>query len=73
MLKRRLAARDHAVGEISDARLEDFFMLDRAYEPPVELDHEHLIAIRSARSADAVVVATLKTLAGCRAKSAATR
>jgi uncharacterized protein len=36
-IKRRLTARDKSLGEISDARLEDFDKLNAAYEPPSEL------------------------------------
>ncbi len=66
-LKKRLAARAHAESEISDARLEDFAMLDRAYEPPGELAPPRLIAVKTARTTEAVVVATLKALAKGRA------
>ena len=38
-------------------------MLDRAYEPPDELAPPHLIAVKTARTSEAVVVATLQTLA----------
>ena len=69
MLKKRLAARAQSAGEISDARLEDFAMLDRAYEPPDELAPRHFIAVKTARTTEAVVVATLKTLARRRAET----
>jgi len=36
-IKRRLKARGETIGEISDARLEDFEKLSAAYEPPSEL------------------------------------
>ncbi len=67
-LKKRLAARAQSAGEISDARLEDFAKLDRAYEPPDELAPRHFIAVKTARTTEAVVVATLKRLADDRAR-----
>ena len=70
-IRKRLAARAHAAGEISDARLEDFALLDRAYEPPDELDARHFIAVKTARTSEAVVVTTLKILAQRRADRAA--
>jgi uncharacterized protein len=68
-LKRRLAARAHSTGEISDARLDDFPALDRAYEPPVELDRHHFITVKTARTSEAVVAAALKQLTQLRAQS----
>jgi hypothetical protein len=61
-LKKRLVARAQSMGEISDARLDDFPMLDRAYEPPIELDANTLVAVKTARTSEAVVIATLKKL-----------
>jgi predicted kinase len=66
-IRKRLAAREHATGEISDARLEDFPMLDDGYEPPDELERGNLLTVKTARSAEAVVVATLQRLARRRA------
>lgn len=67
-IKRRLAARSRSTGEISDARLEDYAMLDRAYEPPSEVGPGHLIGVRTARTSEAVVTAALKGLARRRAR-----
>ncbi len=36
-IKRRLKGRGETIGEISDARLEDFEKMSAAYEPPSEL------------------------------------
>ncbi|MGB8168543.1 MAG: AAA family ATPase [Chthoniobacteraceae bacterium] len=66
-VRKRLAARARAEGEISDARLEDLAKLDRAYEPPDELGPSHFVAVKTARTSESVVVATLKTLARRRA------
>ena len=67
-LKRRLAARAHSAGEISDARLEDFSMLERSYERPTEIAAEDFIAVKTARTSEAVTIATLKRLAQRRAR-----
>lgn len=69
-IRQRLAARARTAGEISDARLEDFPALARAYESPTELGPHRLIAVKSARTSEAVVAAVLKSLAERRAKSA---
>ena len=45
-------------------------MLGRAYEPPIELDPLHFFAVKTARTSEAVVVATLKTLAQRHARNA---
>jgi aminoglycoside phosphotransferase family enzyme/predicted kinase len=60
-LQQRLAARAHAHGEISDARLEDLPMLDRAYTSPVELEPAHFVVARMVRPVPVVVAAVLKT------------
>jgi len=39
--RKRLEARERKAHEVSDARLEDFEMLNRSYEPPLELDLQH--------------------------------
>lgn len=62
-IRRRLDARARSTAEISDARLEDFAALARAYEPPTELRPPQLIAVKSARTWEAVVAAVLKALA----------
>jgi aminoglycoside phosphotransferase family enzyme/predicted kinase len=65
--KRRLAARARSTREISDARLEDYTKLDRGYQPPMELDRKHCVAAKTARTFEAVLVTTLKSLAYRRA------
>lgn len=62
-LRRRLAARAHSTAEISDARLDDFPALDRAYQPPTELDPAHCFPVKTARPPEAVTLATLRALA----------
>lgn len=66
-IKSRLKKRERSSGEISDARLGDFPALDRAYEPPTELEPRHFLAVKTARTSEAVVFATLKSLAQRRA------
>ncbi len=61
-IRNRLKERAHSAGAISDARLDDFPILDAAYERPDELDQRHSFAVKTARTAEAVVVATLKAL-----------
>ena len=68
-IRSRLKERACLPGEISDARLDDFPMLDRAYEPPTELEPQHFFAVKTARTSEAVIVATLQTLAQRRARS----
>jgi predicted kinase len=69
-IKSRLKARARSAGEVSDARLDDFPVLDAAYEPPVELEPQHFFAVKTARTSEAVVVATLKGLAQLHARIA---
>ncbi len=61
-IRKRLAARVQSANEISDARLEDLAILDRAYEPPDELNARDFIPVKTARTAEAVVTATLRRL-----------
>ena len=72
-IKKRLADRAHSVGEISDARLEDFTTLERKYEPPRELGPQHIIAVKTARNSETVVASALKLLAQRRAPAAGRR
>jgi hypothetical protein len=51
---------------VSDARLEDFEMLNRSYEPPLELDLQHRITVGTEHSLDATVAETLKALTECK-------
>ena len=48
-LRNRLRSRENAGDVISDARLEDFEMLSRKYDPPNEIEPEHLIGIDTGR------------------------
>lgn len=66
-IKGRLKARARSTSEISDARLDDFPMLDALYEPPTELDRRHFLAVKAARTPKAALVATLRILAQRRA------
>lgn len=67
-LRRRLAARARSDHEISDARLEDYPTLNSLYEPPAELAKPHLLKVKTARTFEAVLAATLKALAQRRAR-----
>jgi len=58
----RLRARDKSVGEISDARLEDFEKLTAAYEPPSELAQD-LIKISTTNAVSDTVQGVLLRLA----------
>lgn len=62
-LKMRLKRRDAAAFEISDARLEDFQMLNRSYEPPAELDAAHYFVVSTEMSPAEAVARTLKIMA----------
>lgn len=62
-IRQRLAARARSTAEISDARLDDLPILDRTYELPHELASGQFLAMKTARPSEAVVIATLKTLA----------
>lgn len=69
-IKQRLKARSLAIGEISDARLEDFPALSRIYKRPSELPSRHLVVVDSTRRPDGAVLATLRALAQRRARRA---
>ena len=60
-IKRRLKARERNVGEVSDARLEDFQKLTADYEAPSEV--AELIRVSTAGSALGTVKAVLLSLA----------
>jgi predicted kinase len=64
--KKRLEARERKARELSDARLEDFEMLNRSYEPPLELDLQHRITVGTEQSLEATVAETLKALTECK-------
>lgn len=67
-IRRRLGRRSESAGEISDARIEDFPALDRAYEPPSELPPAQFLAVTTAGEPRAAVAAVLKALAGRHAR-----
>lgn len=52
LIKERLGRRDDSENVVSDARLEDFEMLDRNYEPPTEIDPTLLLQIDTGISLD---------------------
>jgi aminoglycoside phosphotransferase family enzyme/predicted kinase len=62
-VKQRLRAREAKPGEVSDARLEDFAMLTRLYEPPLELPSAKYVKVRTAGPLDPVVTKALQSLA----------
>lgn len=47
VVKSRLKSRDEGKGAISDARLEDFEMLDSRYQPPNEITPNHKIEVNT--------------------------
>ncbi|VVM07965.1 hypothetical protein MAMC_01920 [Methylacidimicrobium cyclopophantes] len=61
--KTRLSAREKEPGTVSDARLENFALLDDRYEPPAELSDKELVAIRSDRGPEEVLSEVLRALA----------
>ena len=63
ILKSRLIERERKTNEVSDARLEDFEMLTRSYQAPVEVAQHRLITIDTGRSLESTLVETLKALA----------
>jgi predicted kinase len=70
LLKRRLKEREGKSGEVSDARIEDFEMIDRSYEAPSELGAHQLIVVNTERSQEAAVMEALMALAWRAAASA---
>ena len=62
-VKQRLRMRGTKREEQSDARLEDFDLLTRLYELPVELPKEDRIPVRTNRSLQATLTAALSALA----------
>ena len=61
--RRRLKKREHSTDEISDARWEDFQMLNHNYEAPRELPAQRLLKIRAGKDLESTLTATLKGLA----------
>ena len=62
VLKRRLRARETKPEELSDARLEDFEMVTRLYEPPIELTRDCYLQIQTSTPLNQTVTKALKTL-----------
>jgi aminoglycoside phosphotransferase family enzyme/predicted kinase len=62
-VKQRLRMREADPGEISDARLEDFDMLTRLYNPPIEIPAGQRARIRTTGPHDAIVTKALQSLA----------
>ena len=69
-IKQRLGRRSNSAGEISDARIEDFIVLDGAYQPPAELGERHFFPVKTARSPEKAAAGILKFLARRRACAA---
>ena len=61
-VKRRLRARESRHEEVSDARLGDYEMLNRQYEPPVEVDSTRCLKVRTAGPLVRIVTGTLRSL-----------
>jgi aminoglycoside phosphotransferase family enzyme/predicted kinase len=68
-VKQRLRAREAKPDEVSDARLEDFGMLTRLYEPPVELPAAQYVKVRTAGPLDQTVTKALQNLARLQVES----
>lgn len=66
-VRQRLAAREYSRNEFSDARLEDFPALERAYESPKEVDSRHCLSIRVAGAPAGTLTVILQGLARRRA------
>ena len=62
-VKQRMRARETKPEEVSDARLEDFDMLTRLYEPAIELPRNQRIAINTSAPLNQTVTFALKALA----------
>jgi len=68
-VKQRLRVREARSDEVSDARLEDFGVLTRLYEPPVELPADRLLRIRAAGPLAQTVTKALQNLARLQVES----
>ena len=62
-VRRRLREREAQPEEISDARLDDFTMLTRLYEPPLELPKNQRVKVRTTVPPEATLTAALTALA----------
>jgi hypothetical protein len=72
-VKQRLRAREAKPDEVSDARLEDFDMLTRLYEPPTELSARQCAKVNSSGPLDQTVTKALRSLAGLQVEQSASR
>jgi predicted kinase len=72
-VKQRLRAREAKPDEVSDARLEDFDMLTRLYEPPTELSARQCAKVTSSGPLDQTVTKALRSLAGLQVEQSASR
>ena len=61
-VKQRLRAREAKPDEVSDARLEDFDMLTRLYEPSLELPAGQCVKVRTSGPLDQTVTKALQSL-----------
>jgi hypothetical protein len=68
-VKQRLRVREAKPDEISDARLEDFAMLTRLYEPPVELPVAQCVKVCTSGPHDQTVTRALQSLARLQVES----
>ena len=68
-VKQRLRAREAKPDEVSDARLEDFDMLTRLYEPPLELPAGQCGKVRISGPLDQTVTKALQSLARIQVES----
>ena len=68
-VKQRLRAREAKPDEVSDARLEDFDILTRLYEPPDELPVAQCVKVRTAGPLEQTVTKALQNLARLQVES----
>ena len=61
-VKQRLRSREDQPDEVSDARLEDFEMLAKLYEPPTELPASRCPQIQTSTPLNEAVTTALKSL-----------
>ena len=69
VVRKRLASRERARGEVSDARLEDYAALARRYGKPAELPASQRIRVSTSGPPTATLVLALKQLVGLRLAS----
>lgn len=66
-VRQRLTARAQSANELSDARLEDYPALERAYEPPNELARPYFLSVKTTGTHEGALTITLQSLARRRA------